>query len=93
MVGEPRLTQQAVEQFEAVLDAWKEMTCDRTITAEEASAYMQIKQDLYQLLLHLDESFGLAVTMLRRGHDAPSFKRRLASSGVRLVHSDGHDAA
>lgn len=94
MVAEPRKTQQAVELFEVLMDTWKEMTSDHTITAEEAADYVRLKDDLYQFLMHLDESFSLAVTLLRRGHDSPSFRRRMAASGVRLVHSaEPHDAA
>ena len=89
MADGPRLTLQAVEQFEELMDTWKEVASDGEITAEEGAMYDRLKEDLYQMLMYIDTSFGLAVTMIRRGHEAPSVQRRMAEHGLRVIKGGG----
>lgn len=87
-VNVPRKATEAVEMFELLMDTRKEMTDAATIPAEALTRYADMEERVYQLLMHLDESIGLAVTMLRRGPDSPSIQRRMCQPGhLRLVHS------
>lgn len=83
MSGAPRITAESVERFEYLMDTFREINADGTITAEEEALYSRLKEDMYQFLLYIDESMKLLTTGLRRGHASPSFQRQLGNINPR----------
>lgn len=94
MAGAPRITQESVEMFEVLMDVFEKAIADGEITTAELTDYRALKQEVYWQLMHTDTSIAAIVTGIRRGIDAPSFRRRLAERDIRLVHSadEHHDA-
>ena len=96
MVAEPRMTQESVEELEALMDELEDIISDGEITTEELHKYVERKRKLHRHLMYVDESIGIMVTGLRRGHASPSFQRRVKTPDIRMVHSTHdheHDAA
>ena len=85
MADGPRLTTQLVDLIEVVMDTYKEHMADGTTTATEHREMSAVMDELYQLALYADESFGLAVTMARRGYQSPSVRRRMTEHGLRVL--------
>jgi hypothetical protein len=87
----PRLSQQVVEAVEELVDTWGEATADAVITACEIQQITVRQARLYAISMDADEAIGLMVTMLRRGPDSVSLKRRMVERGIRLA-ADGEGA-
>lgn len=79
----PRLTAQVVDAAEKMVDAWKEAMEDGVITPTEMADLTAHNLEVYALSMDADEAVGLTVTMLRRGPESPSLKRRMVERGIR----------
>jgi hypothetical protein len=88
----PRLSQQVVEAVEEVMDTWNEATADTVITPCEIQQVTVKLTQLYPISMDADEAVGLTVTMLRRGPNSVSLKRRMVERGIRLAADSGEGA-
>ena len=87
----PRLSTQAVEHFEDYMDCHDAAMADGRLCPSEHRQLGEHRQRIYVLLLDVDESIGLTVTMLRRGPESPSLKRRMVERGIRLAAQSGDE--
>lgn len=88
-----RLTTDVVCQIEGLWDAFEQMFRGVPLTPEEAIDVRELRRafhQLHQAAMDADEGVGLAVTMIRRGPDSPSLKRRMVERGLR-VRQGGFD--
>lgn len=77
MAGEPRLTTELVEQAEEFEDAFDRALRDGALTAAEAADPRRRARAMVTAAASLDAGIALVITALRRGIDAPRFRRQL----------------
>jgi hypothetical protein len=83
--NEARLTALVVQGLEGLMDRYDTAMADGHIDPQEDRDIREEKFALYALAMDADEGVGLAVTMLRRGPDSVSLKRRMVERGIRVA--------
>lgn len=81
MSNGPRLSTVMVETAESVQDLWEIVSADGVITTDEDAAMDRAHADNVLLSSQFDELAKLTVTMLRRGANAESLRRRYVAAG------------
>lgn len=87
----PRLTKQVVDAVEDQIEAWETASADGVYTPEEIADLTAKNLRVYALSMDADEAVGLTVTMLRRGPESPSLKRRMVERGMRIREGGRED--
>lgn len=85
MANELRLTTLVVERAEDLEDTWEAAIADGQITPREAQDLTTRSRALVTAAAEADEAIGLGISLLRRGPESTSFRRRLRSRELRLI--------